>query len=62
MRWRSRDFGYRDAWCFASDIVRIEKEEAMSDLYAGLDVSLEKTSVCVVDAEGGLLPEKWSII
>lgn len=34
----------------------------MSDLYAGLDVSLEKTSVCVVDAEGGLLPEKWSII
>ena len=30
----------------------------MSDLYAGLDVSLEKTSVCVVDAEGRIMMEK----
>jgi transposase len=30
----------------------------MSTLYAGLDVSLEMTSVCVVDAEGRLLAEK----
>ena len=30
----------------------------MSMLYAGLDVPLELTSVCVVDAEGRLLAEK----
>ena len=30
----------------------------MSTLYAGLDVSLETTSVCVVDADRQLLAEK----
>jgi transposase len=34
-----------------------EKEASMSQLYAGLDVSLELTSICVVDAEGRLVYE-----
>ncbi len=29
----------------------------MSTLYAGLDVSLEQTSVCVINAEGTLIKE-----
>jgi len=29
----------------------------MTDLYAGLDVSLELTNVCVVDADGRLVHE-----
>ena len=29
----------------------------MSNMYAGLDVSLEQTSVCVINAEGILLKE-----
>ncbi|MBV8156668.1 MAG: hypothetical protein JO278_03365 [Dyella sp.] len=29
----------------------------MSILYAGLDVSLEQTSVCVINAEGNLVKE-----
>lgn len=30
-------------------------------LYAGLDVSLEMTSICVVDAEGGMILEAKSV-
>ncbi|MBN7787231.1 hypothetical protein JYP51_20065 [Ponticoccus gilvus] len=30
-------------------------------LYAGLDVSLEMTSICVVDAEGGLILETRAV-
>lgn len=30
-------------------------------LYAGLDVSLEMTSICVVDAEGGMILEAKAV-
>jgi transposase len=35
-----------------------QEEHPMSLLYAGLDVSLELTSNCVVDADGCILCEK----
>lgn len=33
-------------------------KELTDDLYVALDVSLEKTAVCVMDAEGGVIVER----
>ena len=35
-----------------------QEEHPMSLLYAGLDVSLDLTSICVVDADGCIVCEK----
>src|SRR5262245_50408464 len=35
----------------------LEQEHPMSKLYAGLDISLDLTSVCVIDEEGRIAAE-----
>jgi hypothetical protein len=51
-RWRNRDFALASAVVFLSGSDHGQGGRKMTALYAGLDVSLELTSVCIVDEEG----------
>jgi hypothetical protein len=54
-RWLSHRMVKRGPWIHRPDPLHIANKETAMDYYAGIDVSLELASVCIVDANGKIV-------